>query len=147
MDTMKKYEKPAVGSQITVKTEWRDLYKGYSPLLPTERSLSGIVVKSERYDDVDSFRVATGRPGYPVSIVSLDRIVDLVYSDGTVGEKKDRPKLSIAEWEVASDSRSGGSYTVILNGGHYECNCLGFTYRKSCRHINKVKEQINAKRA
>lgn len=147
MDTMKKYAKPAVGSNVTVKTQWRDLYKGYSPHLPTERSLSGIVVKSERYDDVDSFRLATGRPGYPVSIVSLDRIVDLVYSDGTVAAKEDKPTISVAQWEVKSDSRKGGSYNVTLMNGHYECNCLGFTYRKFCRHVNSVKEKQNGKKS
>lgn len=147
MDTMKKYAKPAIGSKVIVTTAWHDLYKGYSALLPRENVISGIVVKSERHDDVDSFRLATGRQGYPISVISVDRIVDLIYSDGTVAAKEDKPQISVAQWEVKSDSRKGGSYTVTLMNGHYECNCLGFTYRKFCRHVNSVKEKQNGKKS
>lgn len=144
---MKKYAKPAVGSNITVKTSWHDLYKGYASFIPREHTISGVVVKSERHDDVDSFRLATGRSGYPISIISVDRIVDLVYSDGTVAKKENKPQISVAQWEVKSDSRKGGSYIVTLINGHYECNCLGFTYRKFCRHVNGVKEKQNGKKS
>jgi hypothetical protein len=141
---MKKFGKPAVGSQITVKTQFSNLLKGYSPLIPREGSKSGVVVKSERFDDVDSFRLATGRQGFPISIISLDHVVDIVYSDGTVAEKVDKTQISVAKWEVKSSSRKGGSYTVTLANGHYECGCAGFTFRKSCRHINEVKTKLGA---
>lgn len=29
-------------------------------------------------------------------------------------------------------------YSVILNDGKYSCNCLGFTYRGKCKHIESV---------
>ena len=139
---MKKFVKPAVGSKVTVKTQWHNLYKGYSPLLPREGSKSGVVVKSERFDDVDSFRLATGRPEYPVSIISLDFCVDIIYDDGTLAERESKPQIQSKTWVIPSSSRKGGSYTVMLNNGHYECECAGFTYRKSCRHINQAKSAL-----
>lgn len=141
---MKRYAKPAVGSNITVTTAWHDLYKGYAASIPREHTKSGVVVKSEKFDDVDSFRLATGRQEYPVSVVSLSRVTSLVYSDGTVGKTEDKPQVSVAQWEVKSSSRKGGSYTVTLMNGHYECTCAGYMFRKSCRHINEVKSKKSA---
>jgi hypothetical protein len=41
-------------------------------------------------------------------------------------------------WSVKSDS--GKTYTVILEGGRYTCNCVGFAYRNSCKHSKQIKE-------
>ena len=32
----------------------------------------------------------------------------------------------------------GNEYLVIRQKGQYNCTCPGFTYRKSCRHIQEV---------
>ena len=29
-------------------------------------------------------------------------------------------------------------YSVVLKGGKYSCNCLGFTYRGKCKHIESI---------
>ena len=31
-------------------------------------------------------------------------------------------------------------YTVIFNKDFYSCNCLGYTYRRKCKHITEVSE-------
>tara|TARA_B100000586_G_C19946881_1_gene357963 strand:- start:25 stop:348 length:324 start_codon:yes stop_codon:yes gene_type:complete len=31
-------------------------------------------------------------------------------------------------------------YTVIFNKDFYSCNCLGYTYRRTCKHITEVSE-------
>ena len=32
----------------------------------------------------------------------------------------------------------GKQYTVILNNNQYNCNCIGFEYRRKCKHVEAV---------
>lgn len=127
------FKKPAVGSKVFVKTEYKF---GYTKI----HESVGVVVASARYDDADSFRLATGKPSFPISVISLDNVIELKYDDGSSAETVNRPKIEVMAWEVPSDSRKGDTYTVTKEGNHYNCSCVGFSFRKSCRHINKVKE-------
>lgn len=132
------FGKPAVGSTVTVTTAWHDYMKGFYWGLSREHTYTGVVVKSERNDDVDSFRLATGRRGLAVSIIDLGSVSSLVYGDGRPGTRVCAPAVTIAAWEIKS-SKPGKSYTVTRNGSNYECNCAGYGFRRSCRHINEVK--------
>ena len=38
-------------------------------------------------------------------------------------------------------------YTVTFNKNLYSCNCLGYTYRRSCKHITEVSETFRYKRS
>lgn len=137
---IKRFGKPAVGSKITVTTEWHDYYKGFAANVKREHTISGVVVGSAKYDDVHSFRLATGNSSYPISVVDLNRVTALVHEDGTSASKVSVAVPQVRHWEVKSDSRKGGSYNVVFDGRGYSCECPGYTFRKSCRHINKVKE-------
>ena len=33
-------------------------------------------------------------------------------------------------------------YTVIFNKDFYSCTCLGYTYRKKCRHIKQISDSF-----
>ncbi len=132
------FVKPAVGSKICVTTSWHNYKKGFYWGLPRENTYTGIVVKSERNDNVNSFRLATGRQGFAVSIIDLGSVSNLVYDNGRVGEKVSVNPITVAVWEIKS-SKPGKSYTVTRNGSNYECNCAGFGFRRACRHINEIK--------
>lgn len=134
----KVFKIPPVGSQVTVTTF--HALKGYPPHTQRTFVKSGTILKNEKHDDVRSFRLHTGNPAYPVSLIAIENVVDIKFADGKRAEKETRPVLTIKEWKVKSDSRKGGHYIVTFENGHYNCNCLGFMYRKHCRHINKVKE-------
>ena len=43
------------------------------------------------------------------------------------------------QWQVKSDS--GKTYTVELTGGKYVCNCIGYSYRGTCKHSDQVKKE------
>lgn len=136
------FAKPAVGSRITVTTAERDkpgIYASYVDRGPYVKS--GVVVPSEKYDDFDSFRLKTDNKMYPVSVIALERVTALVYDNGEVARMIARVQPVNKTWQVKSDSRKGGFYTVDLTNGHYSCTCQGFVYRKSCRHINNVKQK------
>jgi len=45
---------------------------------------SGKVIKSERHDPRDSFRLFTGNPQYPVSLISYERVTGVKLRKGAV---------------------------------------------------------------
>ena len=136
------FAKPQVGSNVTVITDWSDLYKGYARNVLKQITHTGTVVSSANYDDPNSFRMTTGDKKFPIRVVSLDHVVSLVYDDGTKGDKRIIKKIEVTSWEIKSDSRKGGTYTVTRNGNHFACTCVGYGFRKSCRHINQVKAKV-----
>ena len=48
----------------------------------------------------------------------------------------------VKTWKIQSSNKKS-SYTVTRKeDGFYSCTCKGFMFRKSCRHIDQVKESI-----
>ena len=43
------------------------------------------------------------------------------------------------QWEVKSDS--GKSYKVELIAGKYVCNCIGYSYRGTCKHSDQIRKE------
>ena len=136
----KKFSKPEIGKRLTVITEYNR--KGFASNVPTIHTKSGVVIKSEHYDDPLTFRLATGDRNFPFCVVPLDFVKGLIYEDGSQGEMQQQKVITVTAWEVKSDSRKGGSYTVTRDANHFSCNCLGFQYRKSCRHVIKIKSEV-----
>jgi hypothetical protein len=57
----------------------------------------------------------------------------------------DVPNLeNTPHWSIKSDS--GKTYTVTLESGKYQCNCVGYAYRDKCKHSDSVaSEQQSSK--
>jgi hypothetical protein len=54
----------------------------------------------------------------------------------------DVPNLeNTPHWSVKSDS--GKTYTVTLESGKYQCNCIGYAYRGACKHSDEIKEKVS----
>lgn len=70
--------KPNVGDLLHVRTEYK--YGCRHDILIK----SGRVVKSERYDPKNTFRLYTGNPQYPVSIIALERVTGVKLRKGAV---------------------------------------------------------------
>ena len=138
----KMFSKPKVGTVVTVTTDYTEYFKGFAANVPRNHTYTGTVVKSESYDDPQSFRMATGDKSFPVRVVPLERVRLLLNGDGSLGDKTEKKKIEVTAWEVKSDSRKGGTYTVTREGDHFSCTCLGFTYRKSCRHTLAIKAKV-----
>ena len=63
--------KPKVGDLLHVRTEYK---------LAGKRQVyikSGKVVASERHDPRDTFRLYTGNPQYPVSLIAYERVTGI----------------------------------------------------------------------
>ena len=57
-------------------------------------------------------------------------------------EKFDGVILEDNQWTV--DGSKGKRYVVEWHPYHknYSCNCLGYTYRRKCRHITEISESF-----
>ena len=60
--------KAKVGDRIHVRTEYK-----YGAMY-SKHIKTGVVIKSERQDPADTFRLYTGNPQYPVSLIAYERV-------------------------------------------------------------------------
>lgn len=135
----KMFDKPKTGTVVTVVIDWSDYYKPFDAATMRQRTYTGTVVRSESYDDPFSFRLSTGDKSFPIRVIDLEHVVKLFDSAGNQAKSSERKVSERTVWEVKSDSRKGGFYTVTREGSHFSCTCVGFGFRKTCRHINSVK--------
>ena len=67
------------------------------------------------------------------------KLVDLNWVDDW---RKDAPAINNVVRETIEGSR-GDLYTVeVWTDGHTKCNCMGFLYRRKCKHIDSLKERV-----
>ena len=51
----------------------------------------------------------------------------------------EEPKLdNVPHWSVKNDK--GKTYTITLESGKYQCNCVGYAYRGKCKHSEEIKK-------
>lgn len=50
------------------------------------------------------------------------------------------PLLEEEKTFKAKSSRTGEEYTVTQKGTQWSCSCMGFEYRKKCKHIDQFKK-------
>lgn len=92
----------------------------------------GKVVPTPKWLDNDYVSVHTGRPEYPVSHINKQNIVGFEFA-------KERMETRI--FRVKSKSK-GSIYNVISVNGTVSCDCIGFQFRKTCKHSEGVKNFI-----
>lgn len=56
---------------------------------------------------------------------------------GTATEGVQTPS-KVRAWSVPG-SKPGSSYSVRFDGKHWSCDCVGFSFRKTCKHVNETK--------
>ena len=69
----------------------------------------------------------------------MNKIVDYII------EKFDGEIMEDNKWRV--DGSNGNKYTVEWDSYHknYSCNCLGYSYRRKCKHTNFISESFRTK--
>jgi len=121
---------PAVGSDVAVVTSHRNINYFTSKDLPFETfRYQGIVLRNAPWVPADSFTVETGNSRFPISIISINNVVDM---------KSSGKSVQYQEFPVAGSK--GKMYNVSRSGDHFACDCTGFKYHNKCKHIKLVKE-------
>ncbi len=119
-------------------TEWSDtefvvpnhtyLFDGKSNILAYAKASNGELVILHKPLPLDTRR----RKFIKVKHKALDEYGATVVLD--VPNLENTP-----HWSVKSDS--GKTYTVTLESGKYQCNCVGYAYRGKCKHSEQVKNE------
>lgn len=122
---------PAVGSTVEATVRFRNILLSNNAEYNDEL-YKGVVVKNAKWINADSFSLNTGNPDYPVSIIPINRVINLKVLSGK--------SVNIRKFKVKGDS---GDYLVIKADNHYSCDCTGFKYRGKCKHIEKVKVKLS----
>lgn len=119
------HQNPTIGSHVRVSTFRFDKHNTYE----------GIVVPSSRSF---TFAVRTGNERHPISEFEANdpavlqiEILKGVKSDARV-------------FKVHVKSKKKTYHVSVLNKS-YNCNCTGFSYRKTCSHVTGVKNFLKEK--
>lgn len=115
-----------VGDQVSIKCKFRSNYlfseTGYDDFV-----VKGTVIKTPSYIDYDAVTVKTNNPDLPISIVPTRSIEGFVHS----------PIVNnIETHEVISGANT---YIVTVNSGKVYCSCVGFQFRRYCKHSDPYK--------
>ena len=116
-----------IGQIVTVKTRWK------SPILAhdgqfVEHVYTGTVVPNYKWDNEDYVSIKTDNEFHPVSVILKNKITGYELS-----AERTRQRI----FKVTSKS-SGKHYNVISSNGKITCDCVGFQFRRKCKHTDKV---------
>ena len=121
--------KPTVGQIITVVTEYnRPSIWGYVQ----HNEITGEVV-NYKWQKPEEFAIRNPKHPKGFSVIHMKNVVDIRDQDGK--EYKFTTDPSVRVWTVTGSK--GDKYTVNLQNGEYSCDCIGFQYRKDCKHIKQ----------
>lgn len=91
---------------------------------------TGTIVPTLKGFGKDVLCLATGDSKFPVRVIDRSRIIGL--ADAVVVETKTKTF-------IVKGSKPGSSYTVTCDGSHWSCTCVGFGFRKDCKHVRECK--------
>ena len=119
-------------------TEWNeDEYKVPNHIYLFDGKSNILAYAKESSDEVTIFKkplpMDTRRRKFEkVKHKALDALAKTIFVEP---EKE----ITSPHWQVKSES--GKTYTVELIGGKYVCNCIGYSYRGTCKHSDQIKKE------
>jgi hypothetical protein len=126
---------PKIGSEITVvvRSEMAPYKHLYADGVIREHvTFTGTVVPTERWQDAKQIlNLTTGSKAFPVRSIDLSRVISI----NGAKTKKIIPQKS-RTWLVKGSK--GNTYTVTEDNGRRSCTCIGFEFRRQCKHLNLV---------
>ena len=136
---MKQYTIPQVGKTVRVTTRHKNINlwvkgKFYS------NTYEGTVLPSNKWDARNTFNM-TGDSRTRTRVIALSSVTDLrVLSKTARFEKVNKTEQNpIRAFKVKSGDKE---YVVTYDGKKANCNCVGFMYRRKCKHSAAVVEKL-----
>lgn len=81
-----------------------------------------------KWVDYEALSLRYGPGKYDFRIIPRENIVSID------GDAQPKPVVR-ARKEVRIKGSAGKSYLVVLDGSHSSCECAGFQFRRSCKHV------------
>lgn len=132
---MIQFSHPRVGQKVRVTYRTRDIYFKAEHKIVNEW-VDGIVLPSHKFVDPNAFVLSVNCQLAPVREFNLKNVVDIQYFDGI--EAASNNVDSEVKILVVKGSK-GDEYVVTKEGNKTSCTCLGFSFRRSCRHLSLIK--------
>jgi hypothetical protein len=101
-----------------------------------ETTYVGTVGSAHKFLANNSFVLSTpDTPNFPKREINLGYVTNLEYLDGTVAKKTISTDKT---WTVKGSK--GDSYIVTRQNNLIQCSCVGFQFRRKCKHIDMVEK-------
>lgn len=99
--------------------------------------LEGVIMASPKWEKgADLFAMYIASSDVPLRVIHLHNVVAVNGHPMT----QVKPRRADDTFYVAS-THGPANYTVIRAGDHWSCDCQGFRFRKTCRHIGIAQTQ------
>ena len=131
---------PQVGDIITVTTYYKSNVIGRTVEDDTTVYENVQVCKPFSWVKPNAFCIpAEGEPYINVRTISLNAVSDLVVHEGA-----DPGDMTQGTHFIQVPGSKGNEYTVtVIDGFGTECECLGYTYRRQCKHLKIATEEVS----
>lgn len=111
------------------KREWTDTYVG-------------TILPNYPIDGNDVISLSTDLPAwhkFPRRIISKNQIVEIKKFDSNETVNFTKVEEKVKTYKVKGSK--GDIYTVKQDGTRFSCDCAGFGFRRTCKHIVSIKNQ------
>lgn len=122
-----------VGNTVTIKVKnllWPKRHL-YAPGVagPEFNEYTGTVMR-EKWFDSDEIGLTTGNPEFPFRRINRERIVEVNGATVTYTKPVVEQKVTITV-----QGSKGNTYVVTKEGSKKSCTCPGFSFRRTCKHL------------
>lgn len=124
---------PSVGSFVRVTTT--PTVYGWDDIEPKPDVYEGTVVPNEKWDRPNTFCM-TGDKYIRVRSINMRFIASVEIISGL------SHKVDVIGFRAFKVESKGKAYTVGIQNSRFACNCTGFSYRKTCSHVQAVAKRI-----
>ena len=115
-----------IGDQVSIKCKFRSNYL-FSETGYDEATIEGTVIKTPSYVEYDAVTLKTDNPDLPISIIPLRSVEGYV------------PGIVISDVETHEVISGANTYIVTVKSGKVSCSCVGFQFRRYCKHSDQYK--------
>lgn len=116
------------------KWPYRKVYASYMSI-PEFNTYTGMVIRNHKILRGSQIGLTTGDPKFDMRIIDIEDIVECNDIKKTVEKNEYRV------WNITGSK--GNKYTVTKDHGYYSCSCIGFGFRRHCKHVDTVKKEIS----
>jgi len=126
----------ATGSTVTIKVRnpmhaSRHRYASYMNI-PEFNEFTGVVMRGHKAIGPTQIGLSTDDPKFKMRVIDLDRIVGME-------DSLPAPNVTVKTYSIQGSK--GNAYTVVHDRSAWSCDCPGFQFRRSCKHVDQFKAE------
>jgi len=122
-----------VGNTVTIKVKnilWPKRHLYAPGVVQNEYNVYTGTIMREKWFDSDEIGITTDNPEFPFRRINRDRIVEVNGATVTYTKPVVEEKVTIT-----GQGSKGNTYVVTKEGSKKSCTCPGFSFRRTCKHL------------